>query len=121
MSINQVSVGCELLLWGAYLCTSVCAQTQITGDYRGKFVRDNVTTLKATGKVVEEGNCSFRMMLSARHRSDRIEGLAIEVQGVRDDHGGVLVRGMAGGYHWRGQIKDKRELQKVPFDLRNIE
>ena len=77
------------------------------GQYKGTFYPDGRVKMKATANVVDEGNNRYRLAIQAKSDDPTLEGAFIEIYGdVNDQH--VDLHGRAGGYDWRGQIKDGR-------------
>jgi hypothetical protein len=74
------------------------------GEYEGTFHADKVVTLKAVGKVVDEGD-RHRVVLYTAPETPIDQGAYVEISGEVEGSELVL-SGHSGGYGWKGQIKD---------------
>jgi len=93
------------------------------GQYEGTFHADKVVTLKAVGKVVDEGD-NHRVVLYTASDVPIEQGAFIEIFGSAEGSE-MNLSGRAGGYKWQGQIKDGTLTAKSEygqyFELRKIE
>ncbi len=74
------------------------------GEYQGTFHADSKVTLKAVGKIVDEGN-RHRVVLYTTPETPIDQGAYVEISG--EVQGASLsLSGHSGGYGWKGEIKD---------------
>jgi len=94
------------------------------GEYEGTFYPDSKFKMNATADVVAEGDGAYRIVIDARSDDPAQEGAFIEIYGKKSDEV-VTIGGRAGGYDWKGEIKDgKLNVQGhygVRFELKKIE
>jgi len=94
------------------------------GEYEGSFHPDQKDTFKTIGKVIQEGERSYRVVLSTSSETAVTEGAFVEVYGTEFGPETVLY-GRSGGYEWRGLIKDGnlalRSQYGQHFELKKIE
>jgi len=94
------------------------------GEYEGTFHPDPKVTMKAIGKVVQEGDDYYRVVLYTAPDTSVEEGAFIEIFGSEKGPE-VSLAGRAGGYGWHGEIKDGRLAAQSEygeyFELRKIE
>ena len=118
----------NLKLWiclGGIICLSnnLSAKT-FMGEYKGTFYPDSKFKMNATADVVAEGDGNYRIVIDARSDDPAQEGAFIEIYGKKSDEV-VTIGGRAGGYDWKGEIKDgKLNVQGhygVRFELKKIE
>jgi hypothetical protein len=74
------------------------------GEYEGTFHADSKVTLKAVGKVVDEGD-RHRLVLYTTAETPIDQGAYIEISG-QVEGSELALSGLSGGYGWKGQIKD---------------
>jgi hypothetical protein len=74
------------------------------GEYEGVFHADSKTTLKAVGKVVDEGD-RHRLVLYTTAETPIDQGAYVEISG-QVDGSQLALFGLSGGYAWKGQIQD---------------
>ena len=74
------------------------------GQYEGTFHADSKVTLKAVGKVVDEGD-RHRVVLYTTPETPIDQGAYIEISG-QVEGSEMALSGLSGGYGWKGQIKD---------------
>ncbi|MCL5279343.1 MAG: DUF1080 domain-containing protein [Planctomycetes bacterium] len=74
------------------------------GEYEGIFHADSKTTLKAVGKVVDEGD-RHRVVLYTTPGTPIDQGAYVEISG-QVDGSQLALFGLSGGYGWKGQIQD---------------
>jgi hypothetical protein len=74
------------------------------GEYEGIFHADSKTTLKAVGKVVDEGD-RHRLVLYTTPETPIDQGAYVEISG-QVDGSQLALFGLSGGYGWKGQIQD---------------
>lgn len=77
------------------------------GQYKGTFYPDSKVTMPATATVVDEGQGDYRVNIHATSDDPALEGAQIEIMG-REFGPQVHLSSRAGGYDWRGEIKDGR-------------
>jgi len=75
------------------------------GEYEGTFHPDPKVTFKAIGKVVQESENLYRIVLYTGPETPVTEGAYVEIYGVAQGPE-VQITGRSGGYGWGGQIKD---------------
>jgi len=75
------------------------------GEYEGSFHPDPKVTFKAIGKVVQESETSYRVVLYTGPETPVTEGAYVEIYGAAQGNE-VQLTGRSGGYGWGGQIKD---------------
>jgi len=75
------------------------------GEYEGKFYPDKAVTMPATADVVDEGDGNYRIRLQAISDDPTLEGAHIEIMG-REFGPQVYLSSRAGGYDWRGEIRN---------------
>ncbi len=118
----------NLKLWiclGGIICLSnnLLAKA-FMGEYKGTFYPDKKFTINATADVVAEGDGKYRIVIDARSDDPAQEGAFIEIYGKKADSE-VTISGRAGGYDWKGEIKDGklnvRGHYGVHFELKKIE
>jgi hypothetical protein len=97
---------------------------EIMGEYKGTFYPDQKFSMGATADVVAEGDGKYRIVVSAKSDDPTLEGAFIELYGEKSGEV-VTIGGRAGGYDWKGEIKDgKLNVQGhygVHFELKKIE
>jgi hypothetical protein len=74
------------------------------GEYEGIFHADSKVTLKAVGKVVDEGD-RHRLVLYTTPETPIDQGAYVEISG-QVDGSQLALFGLSGGYGWKGQIQD---------------
>jgi hypothetical protein len=74
------------------------------GEYEGTFHADSKVTLKAVGKVVDEGD-RHRVVLYTTPETPIDQGAYVEISG-QVEGSELAISGLSGGYGWKGQIKD---------------
>ncbi len=74
------------------------------GEYEGTFHADSKVTLKAVGKVVDEGD-RHRVVLYTTPETPIDQGAYVEISG-QVEGSELALSGLSGGYGWKGQIKD---------------
>jgi hypothetical protein len=74
------------------------------GEYEGIFHADSKVTLKAVGKVVDEGD-RHRLVLYTAPETPIDQGAYVEISG-QVDGSQLALFGLSGGYGWKGQIQD---------------
>jgi len=74
------------------------------GEYEGTFHADSKVTLKAVGKVVDEGD-RHRLVLYTTPETPIDQGAYVEISG-QVEGSELVISGLSGGYGWKGQIKD---------------
>ena len=74
------------------------------GEYEGTFRADSKVTLKAVGKVVDEGD-RHRVVLYTTPETPIDQGAYVEISG-QVEGSELALSGLSGGYGWKGQIKD---------------
>ncbi|MBW8038729.1 MAG: DUF1080 domain-containing protein [Planctomycetes bacterium] len=118
----------NLKLWiclGGIICLSnnLLAKA-FMGEYKGTFFPDKKFTMNATADVVAEGDDSYRIVIDARSDDPAQEGAFIEIYGKKSGSE-VTISGRAGGYDWKGEIKDGklnvRGHYGLHFELKKIE
>jgi hypothetical protein len=77
------------------------------GEYEGTFYPDQVVTMAATATVVDEGDGDYRINLHAKPDDPTLEGAHIEIMG-REFGPQIYLSSRAGGYDWRGEIRNGR-------------
>jgi len=75
------------------------------GEYEGSFHPDPKVTFKAIGKVVQESETSYRVVLFTGPETPVTEGAYVEVYGNAPSDE-VYIKGRCGGYPLEGGIKD---------------
>ena len=94
------------------------------GEYEGTFRPDPKLTLKAVGKVVDEGDEGHRVVLYTVPDVPIDQGAFIEIRG-QVEGSDLALSGQSGGYAWKGQIKDGVLTAKSGynqyFELKKIE
>jgi hypothetical protein len=118
----------NLKLWiclGGIICLSnnLWAK-EIMGEYKGTFYPDSKFKMNATADVVAEGDGNYRIVIDARSDDPAQEGAFIEIYGKKAGSE-VTISGRAGGYEWKGEIKDGklnvRGHYGLHFELKKIE
>ncbi|MHC4642476.1 MAG: 3-keto-disaccharide hydrolase [Planctomycetota bacterium] len=118
----------NLKLWiclGGLICLSnnLWAK-EIMGEYKGTFYPDKTFKMNAEADVVAEGDGKYRIVVSAKSDDPGQEGAFIEIYGEKSGDG-VTIAGRAGGYDWKGEIKDGKLNVKghygLHFELKKIE
>ena len=118
----------NLKLWiclGGIICLSnnLLAKA-FMGEYEGTFYPDNKFTMKATADVVAEGDGNYRIVIDANSNDPAQEGAHIEIYGKKSGSE-VTISSRAGGYEWKGEIKDGklnvRGHYGLHFELKKIE
>lgn len=118
----------NLTLWiclGGIICLSnnLFAKA-FMGEYEGTFYPDKTFTMKATADVVAEGDGNYRIVIDANSDDPAQEGVFIEIYGKKAGSE-VTISSRAGGYDWKGEIKDgKLNVQGhygLHFELKKIE
>ncbi len=93
------------------------------GEYEGIFHADSKTTLKAVGKVVDEGD-RHRVVLYTTPQTPITEGAYVEISG-QVEGSELALSGRSGGYGWKGTIKDGALTAKTEyneyFEMKKIE
>ena len=93
------------------------------GEYEGIFHADSKTTLKAVGKVVDEGD-RHRVVLYTTPQTPIDEGAYVEISG-QVEGSELALSGRSGGYGWKGTIKDGTLTAKTEyneyFEMKKIE
>ena len=74
------------------------------GEYAGTFHADSKVSLKAVGKVVDEGD-RHRVVLYTTPETPIDQGAYVEISG-QVEGSELALSGLSGGYGWKGQIKD---------------
>jgi hypothetical protein len=94
------------------------------GRYKGTFYPDKVVTMSATATVVEEGDGDYRINFHAKSDNKMLEGAHLEIMG-REFGQQVYLSSRAGGYDWRGEIKNGRLVARTQygqyFEMEKIE
>lgn len=95
----------HIVCLGLVLCftTSLWAGP-FMGEYEGTFHADSKVTLKAVGKVVDEGD-RHRLVLYTTPETPIDQGAYVEISG-QVEGSELALSGLSGGYGWKGQIKD---------------
>jgi hypothetical protein len=93
------------------------------GEYEGIFHADAKTTVKAVGKIVDEGD-RHRVVLYTTPETPVTEGAYVEISG-QVEGAQMILSGRSGGYGWKGEIKDgnlnaKSEYGQF-FEMKKIE
>jgi len=93
------------------------------GEYEGTFHADAKVTLKAVGKIVDEGD-RHRVMLYTTPETPIDQGAYVEISG-QVEGSGMTLSGSSGGKGWKGEIKDgtlsaKSEYGQY-FEMKKIE
>jgi len=108
-----------LILW---LTTGVWAGP-FMGEYEGTFHADSRVTLKAVGKVVDEGD-RHRVVLYTSPETPINEGAYVEISG-QVEGSDLALSGRSGGYGWKGQITGGTLTAKTEygqsFEMKKIE
>jgi hypothetical protein len=73
------------------------------GEYEGTFHADSKVTLKAVGKVVDEGD-RHRVVLYTTPETPIDQGAYVEISG-QVEGAEMPLSGRSGGYAWKGEIK----------------
>ncbi len=93
------------------------------GEYEGTFRADSKVTLKAVGKVVDEGD-RHRVVLYTTSETPIDQGAYVEISG-QVEGADLALSGLSGGYGWKGQIKDGTLTAKSgygqSFEMKKIE
>ncbi len=74
------------------------------GEYEGTIHADSKVTLKAVGKVVDEGD-RHRVVLYTTPETPIDQGAYVEISG-QVEGSELALSGLSGGYGWKGQIRD---------------
>jgi hypothetical protein len=94
------------------------------GEYEGTFHPDPKVSLRAVGKVVQEGEVQYRIVLHTGPETPITEGAYVEIYGAAQGPQ-VQLTGRSGGYGWSGEIKDGRLIGRSQygqrFELKKIE
>ena len=118
----------NLQLWlclGGIICLSnnLFAKA-FMGEYEGTFYPDSKFKMDATADVVAEGDGNYRIVIDARPKDPAQEGAFIEIYGKKSGSE-VTISDRAGGYDWKGEIKDGklnvRGHYGLHFELKKIE
>jgi hypothetical protein len=118
----------NLKLWiclGGIICLSnnLLAKA-FMGEYKGTFYPDKTFTMNAEADVVAEGDGNYRIVIDARPEDLSQEGAFIEIYGKKSGSE-VTISGRAGGYDWKGEIKEGklnvRGHYGLHFELKKIE
>jgi hypothetical protein len=89
------------------ICLPLSADT-FMGEYKGTYHPDPMTTMKASAKVIAEGDdVYYRIVIKAVPNEENQDAADVELHGSRDGSA-VYIGEWAGGYHWRGQIQKGR-------------
>ncbi len=80
----------------------------IMGEYKGTFFPDSQVKMDATAKVVSEGSGKYRIAIKAKSNDPTREGACVEVYGKHSDQSVLIDNFWAGGYPWKGEIKNGR-------------
>ncbi len=93
------------------------------GEYEGIFHADSKVTLKAVGKVVDEGD-RHRVVLCTTPETPIDQGAYVEISG-QVEGSELALSGRSGGYGWKGTIKDGTLTAKTEyneyFEMKKIE
>jgi hypothetical protein len=93
------------------------------GEYEGTFHADSKVTLKAVGKVVDEGD-RHRVVLYTTPETPIDQGAYVEISG-QVEGAEMPLSGRSGGYAWKGQIKDGTLMAKSEygqyFEMKKVE
>ncbi|MHC4084526.1 MAG: 3-keto-disaccharide hydrolase [Planctomycetota bacterium] len=94
------------------------------GEYEGTFYPDKKFKMNATADVVAEGDGNYRIVIDAKSDNPAQEGAFIEIYGKKAGSE-VTIKDRAGGYEWKGEIKDGklnvRGHYGLHFELKKIE
>jgi hypothetical protein len=104
---RSYSLKCTIFLFGLICLTNNLWAKPFMGQYEGTFYPDNKFTMKATGKVIDEGSGHYRVVIHAKSDDPTLEGAHIEIYGG-EEGSQVSLFGRAGGYDWHGEIKNGR-------------
>ncbi|UCG47540.1 MAG: DUF1080 domain-containing protein, partial [Phycisphaerales bacterium] len=78
------------------------------GEYSGTYQPDPTNTMKASAKVIAEGDdVYYRIVIKAVPNEENQDGADIELHGSRDGSA-VYIGEWAGGYRWEGKIEKGR-------------
>ena len=78
------------------------------GEYKGAYHPDAMNTMKASAKVIAEGDdVYYRIVIKAVPNEENQDGADIELHGSRDGSA-VYIGEWAGGYRWEGKIEKGR-------------
>ncbi len=111
---RSMSLKCLFIL----ICmTNVFGAKPFMGQYKGTFYPDSKVTMPATATVVDEGQGDYRINIHAVSSDPALEGADIEIMG-REFGPQVHLSSRAGGYDWRGEIKDSRLVAKSHYGQR---
>jgi len=101
---RSMSLKCLLIV----ICTAApLLAGPFMGQYKGTFYPDSKVTMPATATVVDEGQGDYRINIHATPNDSALEGAHVEIMG-REFGPLVHLSSRAGGYDWRGEIKDGR-------------
>jgi len=93
------------------------------GEYEGMFHADSKVTLKAVGKIVDEGD-RHRVVLCTTPETPIDQGAFVEISG-QVEGSEMALSGRSGGYGWKGEIKDGTLSAKTEygqyFEMKKIE
>jgi len=88
------------------LTAPVASANPYIGVYKGTFHADNQVAMEAAAKVIAEGDdIHYRVVLSATPKETGRDSASVEVYGHRDGQA-VIIGDRAGGYYWRGEIRN---------------
>jgi hypothetical protein len=114
----------SIFLVGIILLSNNLFAKAFMGEYEGTFYPDKQFTMKATADVVAEGDGNYRIVIDARSDDPAQEGAFIEIYGKKAGSE-VTIKDRAGGYEWKGEIKDGklnvRGHYGLHFELKKIE
>jgi hypothetical protein len=125
---NIMARSLNLQLWfclGGIICLSnnLFARA-FMGEYKGTFYPDKTFKMDAEADVVAEGNGNYRIVINTNSDDPAREGAFIEIYGKKAGSE-VTISGRAGGYEWKGEIKDGklnvRGHYGLHFELKKIE
>ncbi len=88
------------------MLVGIASANPFMGEYKGTFHPDGAVTMKATAKVIAEGDdVHYRIVIKAIPNKEGQDGAAIEIYGNKAGTA-VQISDRAGGYHWSGDIRN---------------
>jgi hypothetical protein len=114
----------SIFLVGVILLSNTVSARTFMGEYEGTFYPDSKFKMDATADVVAEGDGNYRIVIDAKSEDPAQEGAFIEIYGKKAGSE-VTISDRAGGYEWKGEIKDGklnvRGHYGLRFELKKIE
>ncbi len=114
---RSLNLKLSIFLVGTILLSNTVSARNFMGEYEGTFYPDKKFKMDATADVVAEGDGNYRIVIDAKSDNPAQEGAFIEIYGKKAGSE-VTIKDRAGGYEWKGEIKDGKLNVRGHYGLR---